>query len=237
MRIISKYQDVYDLQHALFDSDRVWVREEETLQVRVNESTENLVKRFAISTIKDSASLAIHRHEHITAYPIMVAGEVHWLYQICSWENGVSKVDYSLSNEALEHKLLVGLEMDVYDGFGSSRVQGLDQMFQKLKELEPAALKFLASFNKPLAMITKVTDSEVDTTKYFEVVTDFNFFKRSLPWQEIDSNLYRFHQVIESYIWGVIGSGEKQVIETSDLDRLKAYGFDEKISFRTRKGE
>lgn len=235
MRIISKYDDVYDLQHALFDSDRVWVREEETVQVRVNAETEDLIKVFSVTDIVESYSWGTHNK--LYAYPVMVAGSLYWLYQISAWRNGKCEVFETFSKDALADKLLVELEMDVYDGFGSSRVQGLDQMFQKLKEVEQKALQFLTSFNKPLAMVTKITKSEVDSTSYFEVVTNFNFFKRKLAWQEIDANLYRFHQMIESYIWGVIGNGEKQVIETSDLDRLKAYGFDEKISFRTRKGE
>lgn len=238
MRIISKNNDVYDLQHALFDSDRIWVREEETLQVRVTAETENLVKRFSISDIEDTRSFG--STNNITAYPVFIAGELHWLYEV-NWYRYVSPVDSSnhkyvaFSKEALANKVLGELEMDVFEGFGTSRVQGLNQMFEKLKEVEPKARQMLANLNKPLAMITNITNSDVDTTKYFEVVTNFNFFQRKLPWQEIDANLYRLHQVIESYIWGVIGNGEKQVIETSDLDRLKAYGFDEKISFRTRK--
>ena len=57
------------------------------------------------------------------------------------------------------------------------------------------------------------------------------------PWQEIDSNVYRFHQLIEQYLSGVIGhfEGTPVTVTTSDKDRLLAKGFDAVTSFRNMK--
>ena len=227
MRIISKKSDVYDLQHSLFDASRTWVREEETFQVRVNKETEALVKTFNFST---KGSYSERSYDRFTCYPVQVASRIHWLFKLTYWSNKVEH-KYTFDIEVIQ-KFMEDNDLEVGNYF--EKVKGLAQVCRKLDEITPTAQRILNKLNVPLSMIRDVVKSKTDDTLYFEILTNFNFSAEKLPWQELDSNLYRMHQEIESYIWGVIGTGEKQTVEVSDLDRLKAHGFDEKFSFRNR---
>lgn len=229
MRIIAKERDVYDLQHALFDADRVWVREEETFQIRQNKGTSHLTKIINLSTKGELYS----SRERLIITPVLVGSELHWLFKIHytfdkQWEN-FQTFDPARLTQMLEER-----NMEMHTGLVGGALKNVSQLMEQLKELESQAYSTLQSLNRPLAWIRKTIKSETDDTIYFEVLTNFSFHSHGLPWMEIDSNLYRLHQSLESYIWGVIGTGEKQVVETSDLDRLKAHGFDEKLSFRNR---
>lgn len=226
MRIISKHNDVYDLQHSLFDADRTWVREQEVFQVRVNKETESLVKSFSLN-----GENSYKFRKDLFCYPVQVASQIHWLYVLKFWDDSSNK-ELKTFDAATIREFVVENELEVGNYF--TKVKGMDQVQQKLLEVTPAAQQILNKLNVPLSMIRDVVKSKTDDTMYFEIITNFNFNNEKLPWQELDSNLYRMHQEIESYIWGVIGNGEKQTVEVSDLDRLKAYGFDEKFSFRNR---
>lgn len=229
MRIITKERDVYDLQHAMFDADRVWVREEETFQVRQNKGTESLTRTINLHSKGD----VYRSRERLLINPVLVGSELHWLFKIHytfdeQWK-GFQTFDPARLAQMLDER-----EMEMHTGLVGGTLKNVSQLMEQLKELESQAYRTLQSLNRPLAWIHATIPSETDDTIYFEVLTNFSFHAHGLPWQEIDSNLYRLHQSIESYIWGVIGTGEKQVVEVSDLDRLKAHGFDEKYSFRTR---
>lgn len=220
MRIISKKSDVYDLQHSLFDEDRTWVREEEVFQVRVNKDTDNLVKRFVF-----------HQSTELNCYPVQIASEIHWLLKLKWTEQAKNNTLETFDTQEVQNLI------NKYNwtfSWNMDSITRIEQIKQRLSEVTPLAKQILGKLNVPLSMITEVVRSKTDDTKYFRIVTNFSFNEHKIPWQEIDSNLYRLHQTLESYIWGVIGNGEKQTVEVSDLDRLKAYGFDEKFSFRNR---
>lgn len=229
MRIIAKNQDVYDLQHSLFDPDRVWVREEETFQIRVNKDTECMTRSIGI---RDKDLYGGNR-DSILCTPMLIGGSMHWFFWLHMWKDG-NFIDLRTFRLDKIQDLLDENNKEMHTGFVGGSLKNVDQLAEILKENSPAIFRMLQSLNRPLVWIKKVTSSKTDDTSYLETVTNFNFLEHKLPWQDIETNLYRLHQTLESYIWGVIGSGEKQTVEMSDLERLKAHGFDEKFSFRNR---
>ena len=80
-----------------------------------------------------------------------------------------------------------------------------------------------------------IKKNDNDDVRNFVIQTNIRFHQSGIPWQEIESNLYRLHQVLEQYIFGVLGTGEPDMITVSDKDRLAAHGFDTKTSFRNKR--
>lgn len=235
MRIISKFRDVYDLQQTMFDEDRVWHRETQTLSVNATEEAEKLlhVSREVYPVKPSTRALRVEAEYNVT--PVFIAGEVHWLHSLKGYRVGLSgklinfkSFDMDKMFSFLEEN---GLQIRVH--FFDKNPDNMKASIQdSLAELKPKAEALLSELRVPLAIVDDIIRNKNDTTKLFSIVTNFGFHDMGLPWQEIEPNLYRLHQLIEQYLFGVIGTGEPETITTSDKDRLLAHGFDFKKSFR-----
>lgn len=233
MRIISKINDVYDLQATMYDKDRVWYREEIKQVVNVPADFEQVVFSASIMQERTNGGYGGVTVGTLEIRPTLICGSLRWLYGYHTRRMvaGMEWVGYHLQTyepakiaEKLEEEGLY-----VRMGWDLDTIYKIDS---RVREATTTASNFLATFNKPIAIVWDFAKSQTDPTYNLTVKTDFNFHLEELPWWELDNNLYRWHQTLESYIFGVLGQGEPKTESTSDLDRLIAKGFDAKVSFR-----
>lgn len=228
MRIISKFADVYDLQNSLFDPDRVWERKTEELLVKVTDDAEkNIVHTRQV--FRDG-SLSLRGDFEYFVNPLFVAGEVYWLHELYCWHPEFSFKTFDLDTmfDKMEE---MGLHARSYL-MDKSRGDVRETMRDLLAEAKPKAERILSELRVPIAYVKGIKKNDNDDVRNFVIQTNIRFHQSGIPWQEIESNLYRLHQVLEQYIFGVLGTGEPDMIKVSDKDRLAAHGFDTKTSFR-----
>ncbi|QTJ63367.1 hypothetical protein [Salmonella phage STWB21] len=228
MRIISKFNDVYDLQNSLFDPDRVWERKSDEILVKVTEDVEkNIVHDRQVFR---EGSMSFCGDFEYRVNPLFVAGEVYWLHELYCWHPGFSFKTFNL--DAVFDKMEeMGLHARSYL-LDKSRGNVRESMRDMLIEAKPKAERILSELRVPIAYVKGIKKNENDDIRNFIIQTNIRFHQSGIPWQEIESNLYRLHQVLEQYIFGVLGTGEPDMITVSDKDRLAAHGFDTKTSFR-----
>lgn len=228
MRIISKFNDVYDLQNSLFDPDRVWERKSDEILVKVTEDVEkNIVHDRQVFR---EGSMSFRGDFEYRVNPLFVAGEVYWLHELYCWHPGFSFKTFNL--DAVFDKMEeMGLHARSYL-LDKSRGNVRESMRDMLIEAKPKAERILSELRVPIAYVKGIKKNENDDIRNFIIQTNIRFHQSGIPWQEIESNLYRLHQVLEQYIFGVLGTGEPDMITVSDKDRLAAHGFDTKTSFR-----
>lgn len=228
MRIISKFTDVYDLQNSLFDADRVWERKTEELLVKVTDDAEkNIVHTRQV--FRDG-SLSFRGDFEYFVNPLFVAGEVYWLHELYCWHPAFSFKTFSLDTmfDKMEEMRLHARSYLMDKSRGDVR----ETMRDLLVEAKPKAERILSELRVPIAYVKGIKKNDNDDVRNFVIQTNIRFHQSGIPWQEIESNLYRLHQVLEQYIFGVLGTGEPDMIKVSDKDRLAAHGFDTKTSFR-----
>ena len=231
MRIISKFFDVYDLQHSLRDETRVWERKTETIKVRKLDGED-----YGYMT-------PYYRSAEIILEYFYFCGQVYPLFTITpmwgTYEN--KKVKTFLFDRALEVCKEYGITGLGYMYKGDTLEKQFSSLEAKAKEDMVAVQKMFDKFNHPLGVYSWVRKALPDEDSTQEVPCHILTFNPQLmnfyPWQEIDSNVYRFHQLIEQYLSGVIGhfEGTPVTVTTSDKDRLLAKGFDAVTSFRNMK--
>lgn len=226
MRIISKFADVYDLQSSLFDADRVWERKSDEVTVKVTDKAEeNLIHRRQVFGGRDEYS-----YSEYYIKPLFIAGEVFWLHSFYD-RYGVANFQTFDIDKMFKHFEELGLSVRIYfTDKDSNNVKATLQ--DALVESKAKAEKILSELRVPIAFLKSMKKNENDEGKHFVIQTNIRFHQSGLPWQEVESNLYRFHQQLEMYIFGVLGTGEPDTITVSDKDRLLAHGFDVKKSFR-----
>lgn len=225
MRIISKFTDVYDLQNSLFDADRVWERKTEELTIKAPDDGNYMIMQ----------ERRIVRMEGKTGYfkvlPFFLAGEVYWLYHI-------DVLDTQEKTFSLDEALGILDENGWSTGFSLldiNRGKPKESILVWQEEVTTKAKEALSELRVPLAVVDSLVPNDKDSNKYFKVITNPRLHLSGVPWQSVEPNLYRLHQIIEQYIWGVLGTGEPDIITTSDKDRLAAHGFDTVTSFRNMK--
>lgn len=228
MRIISKLKDVYDLQGTMYDAERAWYREEVKEVVNVSADFEQIIFYAEILRNRTSSGYGGVNMGTLEVRPVLICGILRWLY---GYHTGlgadavhIQTFDPVKVKEVLEEQgyyLRMGWDMNT-----------IEKIDARVRNATTTASSFLETFNKPIAMAWDAAKSKTDPTVNITVKTDFNFHAEDFPWQEIDPNLYRWHQTLESYIFGVLGQGEPKTESTSDRDRLIAKGFDAKVSFR-----
>ncbi|QXV85190.1 hypothetical protein bas27_0151 [Escherichia phage TrudiGerster] len=228
MRIISKFNDVYDLQNSLFDPDRVWERKSDEILVKVTEDVEKNIVHDRQVFQEGSMSFRGDFEYHVN--PLFVAGEVYWLHGLYCWHPKFSFKTFNL--DAVFDKMEeMGLHARSYL-LDKSRGDVRESMRDMLIEAKPKAERILSELRVPIAYVKGIKKNDNDDIRNFVIQTNIRFHQSGIPWQEIESNLYRLHQVLEQYIFGVLGTGEPDMITVSDKDRLAAHGFDTKTSFR-----
>lgn len=222
MRIISKFTDVYDLQNSLFDADRVWERKTEEFTIKAPDDGSCVIMQ------QRPVALTGETTGYLKILPFFLAGEIYWLYHI---DVGSTQIKIFDIDEALsilkENGWSAGYSM-LDKAIGKTKESILDWE----KEVTQKAKEALSELLVPLAILDSLIPNEKDNNKYFKVITNPRLHLSGIPWQSVEPNLYRLHQTIEQYIWGVIGTGEPDMITTSDKERLIAHGFDTKTSFR-----
>lgn len=231
MRIISKFYDVYDLQHSLRDDSRVWERKTEVLNVRKLEGEDYGYARW------------LANYRDITLEYFYFCGNVYPLFTITpNWgEFENKKVITFLPEKALATAIEYGFKSLDYRMPGDTIEKQFKALESKIKEDSTAIKAMFDKFNHPMGIYSWSRSALPDEESTQEVpchILTFNpRLADGLPWQEIDSNLYRFHQLIEQYLSGVIGHFETipSTVTTSDKDRLLAKGFDAVTSFRNVK--
>lgn len=228
MRIISKFNDVYDLQNSLFDPDRAWERKTEELLVKVTDDVEkNIVHNRQVFR---EGSLSFRGDFEYSVNPLFIAGEVYWLHELSCWHPAFSFKTFSI--DAVFDKMEeMGLHARSYL-LDKNRGDVRETMRDMLVEAKPKAERILSELRVPIAYVKGIKKNDNDDIRNFVIQTNIRFHQSGIPWQEIESNLYRLHQVLEQYIFGVLGTGEPDMITVSDKDRLAAHGFDTKTSFR-----
>ena len=228
MRIISKFNDVYDLQNSLFDADRVWERKSEEILVKVTEDAEKNIVHDRQVFQEGSLSFRGDFEYHVN--PLFIAGQVYWLHELYCWHPAFSFKTFDI--DAVFDKME---EMKLHARsylLDKVRSNPRESMRDILVEAKPYAERILSELRVPIALVKGIKKNDNDETKNFVIQTNIRFHQSGIPWQEIDNNLYRLHQLLEQYIFGVLGTGEPDMITVSDKDRLAAHGFDTKTSFR-----
>lgn len=89
-------------------------------------------------------------------------------------------------------------------------------LYNEIKNIN--ALKINRDYNTP------IWSFENETFTVNPILKDFDFFKVF--------DAFSAFQEIEMFIGGVLGVGEKEVIEVSDKTKIEGHGFDYKWSFR-----
>ncbi|ATS94018.1 DNA polymerase III subunit epsilon [Pectobacterium phage DU_PP_V] len=206
MRIISSFTDVYDLQHSMFDRSRQWVRKSEDYSLPYEDAKKSVFPFVHIRITNGSFIVT----------PMFIYGEVHWLYAISSWTLGDFRTfsKEKALNYLKEHNESIGF-------FAKDKLENLSISSEQLKRF--------VEYKEPIVLVNKTNgwDNTITVTTNPRLI--------DLPWQEIDPNLYRLHQQLESYVFGVIGSPTPETVQVSEKDRLEARGFDTKKSFRNMK--
>ncbi|WMM34854.1 hypothetical protein MKLDHNNG_00047 [Salmonella phage EH1] len=225
MRIISKWADVYDLQNSLFDPDRAWERKTEELTIKAPDGGNYMImQERMIARVGEKKG-------YFKILPFFLAGEIYWLYHI-------DVLDTQVKTFSLDEALEILEENGWSTGFSLldiNRGKPKESILSWQDEVTPKAKEALSELRVPLAVLDSLVPNDKDNNKYFKVITNPRLHLSGIPWQEIESNLYRLHQRIEQYIWGVLGTGEPDIITISDKDRLAAHGFDTVTSFRNMK--
>lgn len=225
MRIISKFADVYDLQNSLFDPDRVWERKTEELTIKApDDDNYTIMQERRIARIEGKTG-------YFKILPFFLAGEIYWLYHIDVLDTQVKTFSLDEALEILEEKgWSTGFSL-----LDINRGKPKESILAWQEEVTPKAEEALTELRVPLAILSSVVPNDKDNNKYFKVITNPRLHLSGIPWQSVEPNLYRLHQRIEQYIWGVLGTGEPDMITVSDKDRLAAHGFDTVTSFRNMK--
>ncbi|CAL5098736.1 Phage protein [Salmonella phage Tennessee] len=225
MRIISKFADVYDLQNSLFDPDRVWERKTEELTIKApDDDNYTIMQERRIARIEGKTG-------YFKILPFFLAGEIYWLYHIDVLDTQVKTFSLDEALEILEEKgWSTGFSL-----LDINRGKPKESILAWQEEVTPKAEEALTELRVPLAILNSVVPNDKDNNKYFKVITNPRLHLSGIPWQSVEPNLYRLHQRIEQYIWGVLGTGEPDMITVSDKDRLAAHGFDTVTSFRNMK--
>lgn len=231
MRIISKFFDVYDLQHSLRDESRVWERKTEEIKVRKQKGED-------YGFISGGSGYAVVLMEYF-----YFCGQVFPMITIKpEWGKFDNKKVVTFNfDKALAVAKEYGFRGLTYRMPGDTLEKQFKSLEEKAKEDSVAIQKMFDKFNYPLGVYSWVRSALPDEESTQEVpchVLTFNpQLMNNFPWQEIDTNVYRFHQLIEQFLSGVIGHFETipQMVTTSDKDRLLAHGFDATTSFRKMK--
>lgn len=230
MRIISKFFDVYDLQHSLRDETRVWNRVTETIFVRKLEGEDYSVTFGNWSG--DSFNLEY----------FYFCGQVYPLFRFSKHKSAglYDTFDTFIAEKAIAK----AKEWDIALGYrfpGDTTEKQFAKLLAKIEEDKVKIQKMFDKFNHPMGHYSFVKEQLPDDNFNQKVPCHVLKFNPKLmgdyPWQEIDDNVYRFHQLIEQFLSGVIGQfeGEPQTVSISDKDRLIAHGFDAVTSFRNMK--
>jgi hypothetical protein len=246
MRIISPFQDVYDLQRTMFDNSAVWRRE--TSEVQVLAKPDEVLGYYFYATIADRNRRA--SRFRISVSPLFLAGEVHFLYTII--EGGdLPDATYDMIAPPVHdnyltfnpEKCLAKLkELNVLNISTYSIPLGGDNLETRFEqivyyietEMKQHAKNQLAELRVPLAFVTDKVESSFAAKRkeFWNVSVNFCFNDLRLPWYQIEPNLYIMHQQLQQYIFGVLGTEQAEMVSTSDKDRLIAHGFDTVSSFR-----
>lgn len=224
MRIISEFKDVYDLQHAMFDKERTWTRRTETIMVKRDEALPSLYRPSAYWY----RGLA-----DIQYFPVFIAGVVHYVYAF-QHEGKFYKSTVD-GDKAVEIAKEIGI--NTMRLFGKNALDDIESVATQSVELKQLAYNLFRELKVPLGYINRVVNSVPDENSKqevpcYEVIVNPRLHNSIIPWTEIDPNVYRLHQELEQYLWGVLGTGEPDMLTTSDKDRLLAKGFDAVTSFR-----
>lgn len=229
MRIISKFMDVYDLQHSMRDESRIWERKTEVLYVRKQAGED-----YGFTT-------SWRNRDHLTIQFFYFCSEVYPLFGLTYTIDGVTEKLVTFNQEEVIQK---GTELDLslnYEFSGNTFEKRFNKLMSTINEQIPRIQEMFDKFNHPIGLYSWVREALPDEDSTQEVPCHKLIFNPRLmgaiPWQEIDNNLYRIHQRIEQYLSGVIGHFESvpKTVTTSDKDRLLAKGFDAVTSFRRMK--
>ncbi|AFQ22203.1 hypothetical protein My1_044 [Pectobacterium phage My1] len=225
MQIISKFQDVYDLQHSLFDESRRWVRNSETVTMGIPlNACIALRSRDVYANIGRNG---ITSKGSYTLMPVFICGVVHWVHSI----SVIGQEQFYTTNPALAEKFLLDSGVFIRDFRKREILKSISLNGETTRELE----KLCKTLEAPIVMLSSVKEAEHGYTLIGEFIKCPSLIGNNIPWQEIEPNLYRLHQSIESYVFGVLSQPEPIVLSTTEKDRLQARGFDSKASFRKAK--
>lgn len=231
MRIISKFFDVYDLQHSLRDDSRVWKRKTETLKVRKLEG-EDYGFNF------DFFARNLDKKVNFSVNFFYFCGTVYPLFSFRHWENSSNYKTTKIENALHYANTVAGIKALNYRFPGDTLEKQFAKLDAAIQEQLPRIKEMFDKFNHPLGIYNysnkELPDEESTQEVPCHILTFNPQLLGNLPWQEIDSNVYRFHQLVEQYLSGVIGYFEAtpKTVTTSDKDRLIAHGFDAVTSFR-----
>ncbi|WP_411430238.1 hypothetical protein, partial [Enterococcus faecalis] len=78
-----------------------------------------------------------------------------------------------------------------------SRGDVRETMRDLLVEAKPKAERILSELRVPIAYVKGIKKNDNDDVRNFVIQTNIRFHQSGIPWQEIESNLYRLHQMIE----------------------------------------
>lgn len=246
MRIISKFKDVYDLQHSMRDESQTWNRETQNIQVKDDKP----LAYYFTACVPDGKRNYRNKGYSIGVEPLFLAGSVHFLYTIVGggelqeevW-GAFSPPVYSDFITFSPDKFLVRLKELKVTGLSAWSIlfgvynEDLDKQVDKVvsyieNNLRAPVQSLLEELRVPLALVTGYTGNIYSKNMVWDITTNFCFNDLRLPWHEIEPNLYIMHQQLQQYIFGVLGTEEAEMVSTSDKDRLIAHGFNTVTSFR-----
>lgn len=251
MKIVSKFTDVYDLQHSLSDPDSVWRRKTETMKMPTSKESPKLLFTGTIPTGLDRFRGG---RFFCNIRMVFIAGVVHPLFTIEHGGDEMPEYMYNVGsvgrydfmtfdpNKFADRAALLGGRTICIDGEWDLRDDSPQKVMDKFMtmfnvELRPKAEAGLRQCLEPLVLVNAhrkglVYEKDTQETTYYDLSTNFCFNDLRLPWPELEPNLYILHQTLEQYLFGVLGGKTPEVISTSDKDRLEAHGFSNKFSFR-----
>lgn len=230
MRIISKFVDVYDLQHAMRDESRIWERKIEVVYVRKQDNED-----YGFYTRN-------YWYESLKVNFFFFCEEVYPLFTLKYLDDDNNEQTLITFDESKVIEIGEDIKLGLsYKYPGDTFEKRFKSLMSEINEQKPRIKEMFIKFNHPLGIYDWVEEALPDDTSTQKVKCHKLTFNPKLfgelPWQEIDSNVYRLHQRIEQYLSGVIGHFEATpaTITTSDKDRLLAKGFDAVTSFRRMK--
>jgi len=234
--IISNKKDYYDGVVGTIGVDKTIVYDRKTRELTQNENSKEFPKEFSRDRFDNKCSLISLGHFytnrlHYDAYGAFIVGFCGKLYVGWKFYSEVKKFDDTSMFTEITYNYEFAKENINHKQYGSN----LDDVMKYVLTYD--AMSIFRKYNTPV-FVMDLDYNRTDIGKYGHgsdgkavflinpILKDYEFYKVF--------NTFAAFQEIQMFMGGVLGRGEKEIIEVEDKYKIAQHGFD-KYSFRKDK--